>query len=44
VDRWAASASTVAAVRALAVGLPVHLHYLALSLEDPDAFLAALKA
>ncbi len=32
------------AVRALAVGLPVHLHYLALSLEDPDAFLAALKA
>jgi hypothetical protein len=30
------------AARALAVGLPVHVHYLALSLEDPDAFVAAL--
>jgi len=30
-------------VRAVATGIPVHLHYLALSLEDPDAFLAALK-
>jgi hypothetical protein len=30
-------------VRALATGLPVHLHYLTLSLENPDAFLAALK-
>jgi len=28
--------------RALATGLPVHVHYLALSLEDPDGFLAAL--
>jgi hypothetical protein len=32
------------AARALATGFPVHLHYLALSLEDPDAFLAALKS
>jgi hypothetical protein len=32
------------AVRAVATGIPVHLHYLALSLEDPDGFLAALKA
>jgi hypothetical protein len=31
-------------VRAHAIGIPVHLHYLALSLEDPDAFLAALKS
>jgi hypothetical protein len=29
--------------RAIATGFPVHLHYLALSLEDPEAFLAALK-
>jgi hypothetical protein len=28
--------------RALATGLPVRLHYLALSLEDPDGFLTAL--
>jgi len=28
--------------RAIAVGLPVHLDYLALSLEDPDGFLAAI--
>ena len=28
--------------RAVAVGIPVHLHYLSLSLEDPEAFLAAL--
>ncbi|HXQ75295.1 MAG TPA: hypothetical protein VN791_02275 [Acidimicrobiales bacterium] len=32
------------AARALAVGLPVHVHYLALSLEDPDAFVAALTS
>jgi hypothetical protein len=31
------------AARALAVGFPVHLHYLSLSLENPDAFLAALQ-
>ena len=31
------------AVRAVATGIPVHLHYLSLSLENPDAFLAALK-
>jgi hypothetical protein len=31
------------AVRAVATGIPVHLRYLALSLENPDAFLAALK-
>ena len=31
------------AVRAVATGFPVHLHYLALSLENPEAFLAALK-
>jgi len=31
------------AARAVAVGIPVHVHYLALSLEDPDGFLAALK-
>ncbi len=31
------------AVRAIATGIPVHLHYLALSIEDPDAFLAALE-
>jgi hypothetical protein len=31
------------AVRAVATGIPVRLHYLALSLENPDAFLAALK-
>jgi hypothetical protein len=31
------------AVRALATGIPVHLRYLALSLENPDALLAALK-
>ncbi len=31
------------AARAVAVGMPVHLHYLSLSLENPDAFLAALK-
>jgi hypothetical protein len=30
-------------VRAVAVGLPVRLHYLSLSLENPEAFLAALK-
>jgi spermidine synthase len=29
-------------VRAVATGFPVHLHYLALSLEEPDAFVAAL--
>ncbi|HEY5251218.1 MAG TPA: hypothetical protein VIJ09_06140 [Acidimicrobiales bacterium] len=29
--------------RAVATGIPVHVHYLALSLEDPDAFLAALN-
>jgi hypothetical protein len=28
--------------RALATGMPVRLHYLSLSLEDPDGFLAAL--
>jgi hypothetical protein len=31
------------AARAVAVGIPVHLHYLSLSLENPEAFLAALK-
>jgi hypothetical protein len=31
------------APRAVAVGIPVRLHYLAISLEDPDAFLAALQ-
>jgi hypothetical protein len=30
------------AARATAVGLPVHLHYLSLSLEDPDGFVAAI--
>ncbi|HXQ44413.1 MAG TPA: hypothetical protein VN816_07220 [Acidimicrobiales bacterium] len=30
------------AARAVAVGIPVHLHYLALSLEDPEGFLAAV--
>jgi hypothetical protein len=29
-------------VRAWAVGLPVHLHVLTLSVEDPDALVAAL--
>jgi hypothetical protein len=28
--------------RAVAVGIPVHLHYLSLSLEDPEGFLAAV--
>jgi hypothetical protein len=28
--------------RAVAVGIPVHVHYLALSLEDPEGFLAAV--
>jgi hypothetical protein len=32
------------AVRAVATGIPVHLRYLALSVENPDAFLAALKS
>jgi hypothetical protein len=32
------------AVRAVATGIPVRLHYLALSLEDPDAFVAAVKS
>ena len=31
------------ATRALAVGIPVHLHYLSLSMEDPEAFVAALQ-
>jgi hypothetical protein len=30
--------------RAVAIGIPVRLHYLSLSLEDPDGFLAALGA
>jgi hypothetical protein len=30
-------------VRAVATGIPVRLRYLSLSLENPDAFLAALK-
>jgi hypothetical protein len=29
-------------VRAVATGFPVHLHYLSLSLENPDVFVAAL--
>jgi hypothetical protein len=32
------------AVRAVATGIPVHLRYLALSVENPDAFLAALMS
>jgi hypothetical protein len=32
------------AARAVAVGVPVRLRYLALSMENPDAFLAALKS
>jgi len=30
--------------RALAVGIPVRLHYLALSLEDPEGFVAAVSS
>jgi hypothetical protein len=29
--------------RAVATGIPVHLRYLAVSVEDPDGFLAALQ-
>jgi len=32
------------AARAVAVGIPVRLHYLALSLEDPAGFVAAVSS
>ncbi len=48
--RWLVNGTTTGIVgidleppaRARAVGLPVRMHYLALSLEDPDAFVAAV--